>query len=114
MRRSRKQRHHHVLAVSLIAVFLAAGCGNRYISEDQRYNDATAAIRRGDFKSALNLAEQGNARWNDRPQSAWHWKYRVVLAEALLNVGRAKEAPGLLAPEPPADSNVPEISSATP
>jgi CHAT domain-containing protein len=110
MRRGRKQRHHLVLAVLTIAVFVSTGCTNGKTPDDHRYSDAMTAIRRGDFKFAQSLAEQGNTDWKDRPQSPWHWKYRVVLAEALLNVGRAKDVPPLLEPLPPSDVHVPEVS----
>jgi CHAT domain-containing protein/Tfp pilus assembly protein PilF len=109
MRGRRKQRHHHGLKVLALAVLLAVGC-NRNTDDDQRYADAIAAIRRGNFKLAQALAEQGNAAWNNAPQSSWHWKYRLVLAEALLNVGRAKDAPALLDPQPSPDLSSPEVT----
>jgi CHAT domain-containing protein len=109
MRRCRKQWHHPVLAVFIVAAFATASCSSK-TDDDQRYNNAVAAIRRGDFKRAQALASEGNDEWKDRPQSAWHWKYRLVLAEALLNVGLAKDAPLLLAPEPAADFKSPEVS----
>ena len=79
MRGGRKQRHHNALIALWVTVLLLAGCGSRQSgSDDTLYLQATADLKSGDFKAALNLAEKGSAAWRDQPQNLFYWKYRVI------------------------------------
>src|SRR5262245_30855498 len=108
MRGDRNQRHHHVLIGAALMAFILSGCGSsRSSSDDELYLQAVDSIKRGDFKNAQAVAEQGNATWQNKPQSPWHWKYRVLLAESLIELGRSKDAVPLLETKPP---NQPEFA----
>src|SRR5690349_16319821 len=103
MRGGRNQRHHHFLTGCVLAILVVAGCAyRRSSSDDALYLQAADNIKRGDFQSAHALAEKGNAAWQDKPQSAWYWEYRVLLAESLIELGRSKDALPLLETKPPA------------
>ena len=110
MRGGRNQRHHHVLIGFFFLTLVVAGCAyRRSSSDDELYLQAADSIKRGDFKNAQALAEKGNATWQDKPQSPWYWKYRVLLAESLIELGRSKDALPLLETKPP---NQPEFAEA--
>ena len=100
MRGGRKQRRHHsVIRVCLVAwltLLLTSACNRSVESEEDFHSQATASIRRGDFRTAQSLAEQRLAALGDKQQSSWTAKYRLVQGEALINLGRAKEALPLL------------------
>src|SRR5262245_39952684 len=102
MRGGRKQRHHHVLIGFLFVSLAVSACAyRRSSSDDEMYRQATDSIKRGDFKTAQAVAEKGSTTWQDKPQSPWHWKYRLLLAESLIELGRAKDALPLLETKPP-------------
>src|SRR4030095_12894199 len=102
MRGGRKQRHHHVLIGLILASFAVSACAYRRSSSDEQlYFQGTDSIKRGDFKAAQAVAEKGNTTWHNKPQSPWYWKYRVLLAESLIELGRSKDALPLLETKPP-------------
>lgn len=117
MRRGREQRHHrHLTRISfawLLAACLLLGCsgprssGSR--SEDELYREGAATLLRGSLKEAEESFERGNAIWSGRPDSVWHWNYRMLGAETLIAQGRAGDALRLVGdplPDTPGLSNL--------
>jgi len=96
MRGGRKQRGHYSVVACWLALLLVFACNRNADSEEQFHSQATASIRRGDFRAAESLAEKRIAALADQPRSPWQPRYRLVLGEAFINLGRAKEALPLL------------------
>ncbi len=59
------------------------------------YARAMEQFNRGDFESTRKAAEPAYGFWHD-PQSRWHWPFRLLLAESLMNQGRLAESAPLL------------------
>ncbi|MGH9657621.1 MAG: tetratricopeptide repeat protein, partial [Bryobacteraceae bacterium] len=57
------------------------------------YDRAEALRRRGDLKPALELARRGVTRFHSPAQSQWHWPFRLLAAEILLD---QRDAPACL------------------
>src|SRR6185437_16409621 len=59
------------------------------------------------FETARAAAEAGYAAWQSRPQAPEHWRFRLALAESLLELDRPRDAMKLLespAPRPDDDA----------
>jgi CHAT domain-containing protein/Tfp pilus assembly protein PilF len=77
-------------------LFLIA-CGNDELrSTGKLFNDAETLWRHGSNRRALELADRGWVRWKNRPDSAWHWKFRLLEAELLISEGSRARARELL------------------
>src|SRR3954447_2356476 len=111
MRGGRKQRQHYCLTCIGLIALLLAGCTRKAstASDDALFLQATSAFRKGDFRAAQALADKGSAGWSSQPQSLWYWKYRVLSAEALTNLGRSKDAVLLLETRPPNTAEFAEV-----
>ncbi|HWB98986.1 MAG TPA: CHAT domain-containing protein [Bryobacteraceae bacterium] len=59
------------------------------------YRDAKALRRAGRLEAALAEADRGARQQSDR-KSAWHWRFRLLTAELLLDRGESKRALALL------------------
>jgi CHAT domain-containing protein/Tfp pilus assembly protein PilF len=66
--------------------------------------DLVSSVRqnfaRANFDAARQGAQRGYDRWRNRPDTPWHWEFRLLLAESLLELDRLKEVPRLLSTEP--------------
>src|SRR5215469_1689901 len=60
------------------------------------YSQALASLNRGEVESARRIAEPAYDYWSRATGSPWHWPFRLVFAETLLEQGRASEAAPLL------------------
>ena len=79
-------------------------CGHPQRDADATYRQAYSALRTGAFSQSLAMARQGLRRWPDGDRG---WKFRVLCAENLLSLSRAKEARPLLeAAGSPSDARV--------
>jgi CHAT domain-containing protein len=62
-----------------------------------------ARLKLTQFEAAERDAAAGYEFWRDSPESVWHWRFRLALAEALLDQYRYQEAAPLLAGAAPSD-----------
>jgi CHAT domain-containing protein len=60
------------------------------------YREAEALWRHGAAQKAIEAADKGWRQWRNRPASEWHWKFRLLEAEFLLNEESAAQALALL------------------
>ena len=80
----------HLLPLPLL---MACGSGDGQ-SADKLYRESERLWRRGLNQGALDAVDRGWRRWKGRPDSEWHWKFRLLEAEVLLSQGsedRARE-----------------------
>src|SRR5512146_1111326 len=56
------------------------------------YQRAESLRRAGDMPKALAEAQRGFQVWRDRPNEAWHWKFRLLAAETLISQSKYQEA----------------------
>src|SRR5260370_872742 len=77
-----------------LPLLFACGLGN-IRSDGDLYRQAEALRRRGLTLQAIEVADRGYRRWQNRPTSEWHWKFRLLQAE-LLNQGSPARALELL------------------
>jgi CHAT domain-containing protein len=70
------------------------------------YARAEALRRAGDMPKALAEARRGYQAWHGRPETAWHWKFRLLTAETLASQSKFQQALPLLHDPPP--SGVPD------
>ncbi len=88
---------------------LLAGCGDPGSSAN--YLRAIDALNHGQFESARAAAEAGYCVWQSRPQAPEHWRFRLALAEALLELDRPRDAAKLLeSPAPRADDDAQRLA----
>src|SRR5438093_2906 len=69
-------------------------------SPDKLFRESELLWRRGLNRQALKLVDNGWQRWKSRPDSEWHWKFRLFEAELLENEGLNARARELLATGP--------------
>ncbi|MCC6858104.1 MAG: CHAT domain-containing protein [Bryobacterales bacterium] len=79
----------------LVLVLLTACCGRRE-PPDALYLRAERTHRQGRLAEALQLARNGFKSWEKQPGSEWHWKFRLLTAEILMDSGAAPQAQLLL------------------
>src|SRR5713226_471885 len=80
--------------LALMPLLFACGLGNIH-SDDDLYRQAESLRRRGLNVQAIEVADRGWRRWQNRPTSEWHWKFRLLEAE-MLNQGSPSRALELL------------------
>src|ERR1017187_10012711 len=86
--------HRGLVLFALASQFLwLSGCTNRDRAAGAAYLKAQSALRTGDFRQSLAMAREGLRRW---PEGDTAWKFRLVWAEDLINLGEVKEARALL------------------
>ena len=91
------------LSLILLLVFCCVeGGGARQDRWANLYDRALAQFNHGDFEAARKTVQPAYLSWDD-PKSHWHWPFRLLLAESLMNQGRLRESAELLqdrAPRP--------------
>jgi CHAT domain-containing protein len=76
---------------------LLIACGlEKASSDDDLYRKAEALRRRGLIRPAMEIADRGWRHWQNQPVAEWHWKFRLLEAELLLNQGSTVRARELL------------------
>ena len=95
------------LVAFLFMMLGASGCSRSRSVQADIDHPAAALVRirkesqHGNFVQARNDAMQGYEAWRTRPDSAWHWKFRLLDAEMLLLNGDTRQAEALIASPPP-------------
>ena len=95
---------HRLLKLLLSTLLLVScGCGPEVTSNPAAvYARADALRRAGNMSKAQQEAQRGYAAWQNRPETVWHWKFRLLTAETLISQSQLKQAAPLLQVEPPA------------
>jgi CHAT domain-containing protein len=87
----------------LLPLPILAACGYGELQPaDKLYRESEQLWRRGLNRQALKLVDKGWRQWRSRPDSDWHWKFRLLEAELLVNEGSIQSAGELLGSEPAA------------
>jgi CHAT domain-containing protein len=81
--------------VALLLIVLASSCAKPPSPEDL-YRDAVALWKRGLVSQATAVADRGWQQWKGQPSAEWHWKFRLLEAELLLNPSSLARALALL------------------
>jgi CHAT domain-containing protein len=77
------------------------GCkGHPEQSVSALYADAYSQLQRGELDVALELSDQGLQQTKGK-DPIWNYKFRVLIAEALVGQGQATNSLNLLEPDPP-------------
>ncbi len=93
-------RHRYLLLLVLAA---GSGCGSEAARRPAVvYGRAEALRRGGEMAKALAEAQRGYLAWRNRPETAWHWKFRLLTAETLISQSKFQQGLQLLKDEPPA------------
>jgi CHAT domain-containing protein/tetratricopeptide (TPR) repeat protein len=82
------------LISAVCAGLLLAACSNP--GSRANYQRANQALNRGQFEIARAAAERGYKALSGQPQSAEYWQFRLLMAEALIELDRRDEAEALL------------------
>src|SRR5690348_231851 len=86
-------------------------CGSGALPPVEKlYRDAEEQWHRGAHRKALELADRGWREWSSRPDSQWHWKFRLLDAELQANDGSAGKSRDLL-DLGPAEPPTPELKA---
>src|SRR5579859_3329944 len=80
---------------TLLLLLIAWGCGHPP-SPDDLYRRAETLRYRGFTKQAVEVADRGWRQWTSKPGDEWHWKFRLLKAELLLNQRTTSQALELL------------------
>ena len=98
-RRRQWQLRH--LAVALIGLIEASGCGcSRIQSPETLYVAADEARRHGELPDALARAEKGIQACREMRDSTWPLRFQLLKVEILLTLGRVSEVRPLLRKRP--------------
>jgi CHAT domain-containing protein/tetratricopeptide (TPR) repeat protein len=90
-----------IVLLVLAVICLSAGEGDREpASWGKLCETAEARWEQGDFDAARASAARGFTYWEANRESPWRERFRLILAEALLDSKRVEEAARLLAPPP--------------
>jgi tetratricopeptide (TPR) repeat protein len=82
--------------LALLPILVVCQCARRPSSADALYREADALRRRGVVLEAIAVADRGWQPWKNQPGAEWHWKFRLLKAELLLNQGLGTQARELL------------------
>jgi CHAT domain-containing protein len=82
--------------LALLPVLAVCQCARRPSTAGDLYRESDALRRRGVVLDAIALADRGWLEWKSQPGAEWHWKFRLLKAELLLNQGMAAQARELL------------------
>jgi CHAT domain-containing protein len=78
--------------LALLPIIVVCQCARRPSSAGDLYREADALRRRGVVLEAIAVADRGWQDWKSQPGTEWHWKFRLLKAELLLNQGSVAEA----------------------
>jgi CHAT domain-containing protein/tetratricopeptide (TPR) repeat protein len=81
---------------ALLPILVVCGCSRRPSEPGDLYRESDALRRRGVVLEAIEVADRGWRQWQSQPEAEWHWKFRLLKAELLLNQGRVAPARELL------------------
>ncbi len=99
-------RRNSTARILCLCVCLLAACSPRWspASKDRHlqtlFESAEAEYKRGELVRARQDAESGYRQLQNRRESEWHWKFKLLYAEMLLWNGDTNKADSLLS-EPP-------------
>jgi CHAT domain-containing protein len=96
-------------ALALSLVLLSFACARRD-SPEQQYQRSWALFVSGNLPKTIQAVAAESARWKDRANSVWYWRFHLLHAEALLSQGKVKEAAALLQSDTPANSGLSEMA----
>ena len=86
----------------LVAACVVASYGDAGpVGPQELYRQAEARRRQWDLDSAGRLARRGLKGWSARAAPEWHWRFRLLSAEILLERGETKAALPLLTGDAP-------------
>jgi CHAT domain-containing protein/tetratricopeptide (TPR) repeat protein len=86
----------------VLTLLSAVSCSGATTGQLERTrNEATLALRQGDFSKARSLAERGAALTASQPLSAWAWTFQLLRAEGFVLQRDLKAAAPLLRDSPP-------------
>lgn len=88
---------HIVPALLLLVVAVLAAGDNSPAAWERAYRSAQSQLDSGEFDAALPSIQRGYEYWRTRPDSRWHWPFRLQLAEGLMELNRLDEASKLVA-----------------
>src|SRR5689334_17523116 len=84
---------HEVCAGALAVAAFVTGCGGCAREAPERaYQRAEAHLYRAEYSAARADAECQLRFWRNRTGAEWNWKFRNLLAETLLSMGKPAEA----------------------
>src|SRR3954447_14278836 len=84
------------IARYLLPLLFLTACGYSERQSGKLFQDCELLARRGFNRKALELVDRGWQRWKSQPDSEWHWKFRLLDAELLVNEGLPERARDLL------------------
>jgi tetratricopeptide (TPR) repeat protein len=70
--------------LALLPLLIHCGCAKPPSSEEL-YRKSDALRRQGVILEAVAVADRGWQQWKSNPEAEWHWKFRLLKAELLLN-----------------------------
>ena len=82
--------------LALLPILAVCQCARRPLSPDEIYRESDALRRRGVVLEAIAVADRGWQQWKSQPGTDWHWQFRLLKAELLLNQGWVAQARELL------------------
>src|SRR4051794_36142031 len=65
-------------------------------SPEEGYGLAVSKFRQGALDEGLSQVRRAGALWHSRPDTEWHWKFRLLEAEILLEQAQFTQAQSLL------------------
>lgn len=67
-----------IKSLTALLLLIGCGCGSRHL-----YSKAESERNAGDLALAIEDAQHGFDRWRSKPETAWHWRFKLLLAELL-------------------------------
>src|SRR5437879_1861703 len=80
--------------------FLMACKYGGFQSAENLYQQSEQLSRSGANRKALELVDRGWRKWESRPDSEWHWKFRLLEADLLAGEGLTDRSRRLLEQAP--------------
>ena len=86
-----------IAATALLLLIAGESTGLRVDEPpEDSYKAAISYCRDGDFETSLAVAHRAARKWKLQPHSEWHWRFRLLEAEVLLEQNRAARIDVLL------------------
>jgi CHAT domain-containing protein len=90
-----------IVTCLLLALCALSVTGDRSpVAWEAVYRQARSQYDNSDFDGARRLAQRGYDYWRASVESRWHWQFRFLLAESLLELDKLKNADALLRDRP--------------